>query len=71
MAHIAQTHGAQTGIAAWFGNLMSTARTQMERRKVYRQTKSELDSLSNRELCDLGISRSMIRRLALEAAYGA
>ncbi|MEE3316193.1 MAG: DUF1127 domain-containing protein, partial [Pseudomonadota bacterium] len=30
----------------------------------------ELRALSGRELADLGINRSMIRRLALEAAYG-
>ncbi|SLN26308.1 hypothetical protein PSA7680_01148 [Pseudoruegeria aquimaris] len=37
--------------------------------KVYRATINELQELSNRELADLGISRSMIKRLAYEAAY--
>lgn len=40
------------------------------RRAVYRQTVAELSSLSNRELDDLGIHRSMITRIATEAAWG-
>lgn len=40
------------------------------RRRVYRQTYNELSNLTTRELDDLGIARSMIRRLATEAAYG-
>lgn len=40
------------------------------RRRVYRQTYTELSNLTTRELDDLGIARSMIRRLATEAAYG-
>ncbi|WP_372839639.1 DUF1127 domain-containing protein [Phaeovulum sp.] len=41
-----------------------------QRRKVYRQTLRELNMLSSRDLTDLGIHRSMITRVALEAAYG-
>lgn len=40
------------------------------RRAVYRQTVNELSNLSNRELADLGIHRSMITRIATEAAWG-
>ena len=36
--------------------------------KRYSRTVSELESLSNRELADLGISRADIGRLAREAA---
>lgn len=39
------------------------------RYSVYRKTLSELSVLSDRELSDLGIHRSMIRRMAFEAAY--
>ena len=35
--------------------------------KRYSRTVSELESLSNRELADLGIGRSDIRKLAREA----
>lgn len=36
--------------------------------KRYNRTVAELESLSNRELADLGISRGDIRRVAREAA---
>ncbi|MGY9011961.1 MAG: DUF1127 domain-containing protein [Rhodobacterales bacterium] len=35
---------------------------------MYRRTIQELSSLSTRELSDLGIHRSMIRQIALEAS---
>ncbi|QXT41246.1 DUF1127 domain-containing protein [Gymnodinialimonas ceratoperidinii] len=38
--------------------------------RVYRRTLNELNQLSNRELADLGMNASMIKRIALEAAYG-
>jgi uncharacterized protein YjiS (DUF1127 family) len=38
------------------------------RRRVYARTYAELSALTTRELDDLGISRSMISRLAQEAA---
>lgn len=37
---------------------------------IFRRTYNELNALSSRELNDLGIARSMITRLAYEAAYG-
>ncbi|WP_298297776.1 DUF1127 domain-containing protein [uncultured Litoreibacter sp.] len=37
--------------------------------RVYRTTAAELNALSGRELADLGIHRSEIKRLAYEAAY--
>lgn len=40
------------------------------RSRVYVRTYNELNALTSRELSDLGISRSMISRLAYEAAYG-
>ena len=42
----------------------------MAARKVYRTTLNELRALDNRDLADLGISRSMITAIAHEAAYG-
>ena len=41
------------------------------KRKIYRTTLTELESLSSRDLADLGISRSSIKEIAREAAYGA
>ena len=50
--------------------LMARLAEAMAARKVYRTTLTELQSLDNRDLADLGISRSMIKGIALEAAYG-
>jgi uncharacterized protein YjiS (DUF1127 family) len=39
-----------------------------ERRKVFRSTLSEMSALNNRELADLGLNRSELRRVAYQAA---
>lgn len=57
---------AGTGIMGLFVRLQEAR----ARRAVYRQTVAELSNLSNRELEDLGIHRSMIARIAAEAAWG-
>lgn len=41
-----------------------------QRRRVYLQTLSELTALSDRDLIDLGLHRSMISAVAKDAAYG-
>ena len=42
---------------------------RVKRYRTYRQTLEELESLSDRELADLSISRSQIRGIAYRAAY--
>ncbi len=51
-----------------FAALIEAAKTRFVRYRLYRQTVSELSALSDRELADLGLHRSMIRRLAMQAA---
>jgi uncharacterized protein YjiS (DUF1127 family) len=41
---------------------------RIERYRKYRKTVSELDSLSDRDLRDMGVSRCDIRRLARDAS---
>jgi uncharacterized protein YjiS (DUF1127 family) len=41
-----------------------------QRRRVYNQTVYELNGLSDRDLADLGLHRSMISAVAKDAAYG-
>jgi uncharacterized protein YjiS (DUF1127 family) len=41
-----------------------------QRRRVYVQTVTELNALSDRDLADLGLHRLMISSVAKEAAYG-
>ena len=50
--------------------LFDRARTAIAQYRSYRQTLTELQSLSNRELADLGLSRFGLRDVARTAAYG-
>lgn len=50
--------------------LIATLREAFQRHRVYSETVSELSQLSDMELADLGLSRSGIKRVALDAAYG-
>ena len=49
---------------------LADARDYMARRSVYRQTLRELNELTERDLADLGMSRSNIRSVAYDAAWG-
>jgi uncharacterized protein YjiS (DUF1127 family) len=60
---------AVTGRSAWQAPFAALGDAWAQYR-VYRRTYAELNALTTRELDDLGISRSMITRLAREAAYG-
>lgn len=51
-------------------NFRATVADKMAKRKVFLTTLRELQSLSNRDLADLGLSRSEIKGIAFEAAYG-
>ena len=42
---------------------------RFERYKTYRRTLEELESLSDRDLADLGVSRLSLRSIAYKAAY--
>ncbi|AML53273.1 DUF1127 domain-containing protein [Falsihalocynthiibacter arcticus] len=57
--------GIQDRIIAAYKGLVE----KFERYNVYRTTFNELNALSNRDLADLGMHRSMIKRIAIEAAY--
>ncbi len=70
MAYINASRAAHVTLADRFAALVKSVRESLRRRNVFLATKRELNQLSNRELADLGISRSMITRIALEAAYG-
>ena len=54
----------------FFHQKLDTMRKAQAKRRVYRATCYELSMLSDRDLIDLGIPRSRIKRLAKEAAYG-
>lgn len=60
----------ESGLLRRLAALVTEYREARQRGRVYRQTKRELGALTERELSDLGIARSMISRIAYEAAYG-
>ncbi|MEO3416115.1 DUF1127 domain-containing protein [Roseovarius sp. CAU 1744] len=53
----------------FFHHTREQMRMGLVRRKVYRRTYRELSVLPDRSLRDLGIPRSSIKSLAMEAAY--
>ncbi|WP_417249871.1 DUF1127 domain-containing protein [Celeribacter sp.] len=59
-----------TAHGAGFSGLFARIAERVARYRVYRETQLELNQLTDRELADLGISRSTIPAVAHEAAYG-
>lgn len=70
MAFASEIHALNGDITHRIAAAYKSMAARFASNRVYRQTVSELSELSTRELDDLGISRSMIKRIALEAAYG-
>ncbi|WP_022704086.1 DUF1127 domain-containing protein [Pseudorhodobacter ferrugineus] len=70
MAYLNTSSAAGFGLMDRIATTVKSVKESLHRRRVYNQTVSELRGLSTRELNDLGINRSMITRIALEAAYG-
>ena len=56
-------------LMATASSAFAAAATRQAKRRVYSTTLTELSALSNRDLADLGIARSEVRRIAWEAAY--
>lgn len=50
-------------------NWIEELRVKFANYRLYRQTVNELNELTMRELADLGLNRSMIKRVAYQAAY--
>ncbi len=70
---MAYTNTSTAGLswAEKFADLRAQWAEAAAKRKVFRTTVTELETLSARELADLGISRASIKAIAYEAAYGA
>jgi uncharacterized protein YjiS (DUF1127 family) len=63
------TNTAANGLVDRITALIADYRANLARRKVYRDTLRELQALGPRELNDLGMNASMIKRIAYQAAY--
>ena len=69
MAYVNTTRAVPVSFSDRFNALVKVAADLIARRKVYTQTVFELNTLSDRDLADLGISREAIGTVAREAAY--
>jgi uncharacterized protein YjiS (DUF1127 family) len=71
MTHFAQSVAGVThvsGIAAFFRSLRETMADKTRRDQAYRRTLAELGGMTDKDLADIGITRYMIRDIAIEAA---
>lgn len=70
MAFATEIHGVNVDVTGRISAILKSAKLRFANYRVYRKTIAELSTLSARELDDLGINASMIKRISLEAAYG-
>jgi len=70
MAYASAHQTRSSGFLGQIADAFAALRNAWIRSRVYVRSYNELNALTSRELADLGISRSMITRLAYEAAYG-
>ena len=70
MAYVNTTRSTSNGIFDRFVAMTNSVTVWVQRRRVYEQTVSELNHLTDRELSDLGISRLSIQDIARMAAFG-
>jgi uncharacterized protein YjiS (DUF1127 family) len=70
MAYVSSNRTATASLGARFAEMGREALGAFAAWRLYRRTLSELQELSGRELADLGLNRSMLRRAAQEAVYG-
>jgi uncharacterized protein YjiS (DUF1127 family) len=68
MAFTNTTSAPVASAATGISTLLNTLVARYKKHRVYRETVEGLSALSNRELADLGMGRSDIARVAIEAA---
>ena len=69
MAFLTETFSAPVSLSEKLSALRANFVEARAKRAVYKATLRELSELSSRDLADLGIHRSSIRRVAYESAY--
>jgi len=70
MAFVTETYRPKLSLRDRAAEMIKSYRERAEQRRIFRQTVSELQGLSARELSDIGIHYSMIESIAHESAYG-
>ncbi len=69
MAYTQSNTSAQSGFFARVSRLFHGLMEARRRQALFLVTQAELSNLTDHDLADLGIHRSMITRIAREAAY--
>ncbi|MFY0681737.1 MAG: DUF1127 domain-containing protein [Thalassovita sp.] len=69
MAYAANSQVIGLNIAARINSAVETFKAARQRQATYAQTVRELESLSNRDLADLGFARSEIKAIAHKTVY--
>lgn len=70
MAYVNTARATAPSIRSLVAHPLNSLAQMIQRRRIYSQTLAELDALSDRDLADLGLHRSLIRSVAKDAAYG-
>lgn len=70
MAHVSDIRIGGTSVLDRAASLRNTLTARFMQYRTYRRTLNELQSLSKRELSDLGMNQSTLHAIAYEAAYG-
>ena len=68
MAYFSTTQVERSGISTRLQAILISIADYMKSHRIYLATIVEMSSLSNRDLADMGINRSMIKGLAYSAA---
>jgi len=68
MAYVNTTTAPTTTFFARIGTAFDALATRYKQHRMYRETFDGLSALSNRELNDLGLNRSELRRVSWESA---
>ncbi len=68
MAYANTTTAPKTSFFARIGTAFDALATRYKQHRLYRETFDGLSALSNRELNDLGLNRSELRRISWESA---
>ncbi|MBF9059674.1 DUF1127 domain-containing protein [Rhodobacterales bacterium HKCCSP123] len=70
MAYVSSNRTTTLGLVDRLAEIRKDLADAWRAYRLYRQTLAELQALSMRELNDLGLNATMLRSIALEAAYG-
>ncbi|MFV0361130.1 DUF1127 domain-containing protein [Tropicimonas sp.] len=69
MTYVSNTSNVRfDGLSGRFARMAAALKLMRARRRAYQLTFNELSSMTDRDLADIGLCRSLIREVALQAA---